>query len=290
VLDLMENLDLDTQQETPGRGVVRHIGASLVKAMELALESGPPEAAQIVACESVVHAETKDHLNWELLHESAKAQGEEKKALLRKGRGRGGRASLPYDRLVPGTVDRVAWAPGGPLSARGREESEDGYRRSARRRRGRSCCNRSDAMGVSDEAGAVIEKNVEQAAKLEAEQLHAPSISERMAGAVTRMAGTASFAVAHLLWFLGWIVVNTGLVRRVRPFDPSPFNLFTMIVSLEAIFLSIRIFISQNQMTRQANRREHVDLQVNLLAEQESTATLRIVQRIAEHLGLALRP
>jgi hypothetical protein len=82
VLDLMEKMGLDPEDETPGRVVVRHTGESLVKAMELALASGPPEAAQRVACESVVLAETKDHLNWELLHEaSSRAQGEEKKAL-----------------------------------------------------------------------------------------------------------------------------------------------------------------------------------------------------------------
>ena len=82
VLELMETLGLDPEQETPGRGVVRHIGESLVEAMEMARTNGPAEAAQLVACESVVQAETKDHLNWELLHEaSEKAKGEQKKAL-----------------------------------------------------------------------------------------------------------------------------------------------------------------------------------------------------------------
>ena len=82
VLELMEKLGLDPEQETPGRGVVRHIGESLVEAMEMARTNGPAEAAQLVACESVVQAETKDHLNWELLHEAAeKAKGEQKKAL-----------------------------------------------------------------------------------------------------------------------------------------------------------------------------------------------------------------
>jgi rubrerythrin len=81
-LKLMEKLGLDPEQETPGRGVVRHIGKSLVEAMEMARTNGPAEAAQLVACESVVQAETKDHLNWELLHEaSEKAKGEQKKAL-----------------------------------------------------------------------------------------------------------------------------------------------------------------------------------------------------------------
>ncbi len=82
VLALMEKLGLDPEQETPGRGVVRHIGESLVTAMEMARKSGPAEAAQLVACEAVVQAETKDHLNWELLHEaSGKAKGEDRKAL-----------------------------------------------------------------------------------------------------------------------------------------------------------------------------------------------------------------
>jgi rubrerythrin len=82
VLDLMGKLGLDPEQETPGRGVVRHIGESLVEAMELARTHGTAEAAQLVACEAVVQAETKDHLNWELLHEaSEKARGSQKKAL-----------------------------------------------------------------------------------------------------------------------------------------------------------------------------------------------------------------
>jgi hypothetical protein len=82
VLDLCEALDLDPAQETPGRSVVRHIGRSLVAAMRKALDEGPPEAAQLVATECVVLAETKDHLNWELLSELAKHEkGERKKAL-----------------------------------------------------------------------------------------------------------------------------------------------------------------------------------------------------------------
>lgn len=69
---VMNELGLDPTTETSGRKVVRHIGESLVGAMELALQSGPPEAAELVAAESVVLAETKDHLNWELIGEAAK--------------------------------------------------------------------------------------------------------------------------------------------------------------------------------------------------------------------------
>jgi rubrerythrin len=71
VSDVLTSLGLDLETETPGRKVVRHIGESLVKAMEMALRSAPPEAAQIVAAECIVFAETKDHLNWELIGELA---------------------------------------------------------------------------------------------------------------------------------------------------------------------------------------------------------------------------
>ena len=71
VRDLLGKFNLNPETDTPGRKVVRHIGQSLVKAMEMALESGKPEAAQIVAAECVVEAETKDHLNWELIAQVA---------------------------------------------------------------------------------------------------------------------------------------------------------------------------------------------------------------------------
>jgi rubrerythrin len=70
--DILNALELDPDAETPGRKVVRYIGTSLVKAMEMALRSTDPQSAQIVAAECVVLAETKDHLNWELLGELAK--------------------------------------------------------------------------------------------------------------------------------------------------------------------------------------------------------------------------
>jgi hypothetical protein len=82
VRELCQKFGLDPKSETPGRQVVRHIGQSLVKAMEMALKSAKPEAAQIVAAECVVEAETKDHLNWELISEVAKKiTGEERKTL-----------------------------------------------------------------------------------------------------------------------------------------------------------------------------------------------------------------
>lgn len=80
--DVFATLKLDLYEETPGRQVVRYLGSSLVQAMQMALTSGPPEAAQLVACECVVHAETKDHLDWELIGKCAdKLDGAQAKAL-----------------------------------------------------------------------------------------------------------------------------------------------------------------------------------------------------------------
>jgi rubrerythrin len=76
-------LKLDPYQETPGRQVVRYLGSSLVQAMQMALTSSPPEAAQLVACECVVMAETKDHLDWELIGKCAeRSSGNEKSVLM----------------------------------------------------------------------------------------------------------------------------------------------------------------------------------------------------------------
>ena len=83
VTDILKQLGLDPNAETPGRKVVRYIGTSLVKAMELALRSADPQAAQIVAAECVTLAETKDHLNWELIGELTKTINPDEAALLK---------------------------------------------------------------------------------------------------------------------------------------------------------------------------------------------------------------
>ena len=138
-------------------------------------------------------------------------------------------------------------------------------------------------------AGAVpsaAASNVRRVAELEAEALRARSLGERLAAALMAAAGTATFALVHVIWFVVWIALNLGAVKRIPVFDPYPFNFLTLIVSLESIFLAIWILISQNQMVRVADRRAHLDLQINILAEQESTAALRMLGRICEHLGI----
>jgi uncharacterized membrane protein len=132
-----------------------------------------------------------------------------------------------------------------------------------------------------------MEENVRAIKAWEQEALQARSRSERAAEWVTSKAGRGAVLLAHVVWFVAWTTVNLGLVPGVRPFDRFPFPLLTTVVSLEAIFLSLFVLSSQNRMATQADKRSHLDLQVDLLAEREMTAVLQLLQDIAAKLGVA---
>jgi uncharacterized membrane protein len=112
--------------------------------------------------------------------------------------------------------------------------------------------------------------------------------SERIADAVCAAFGSNPFLVANLIWFVVWSVWNSGAIPGLVPFDPFPFGLLTMIVSLEAIILSIFVLIAQNRSEQIDELRAEIDLQVNLIAEEELTKLLKIVTLIAEHQGIDL--
>ena len=128
-------------------------------------------------------------------------------------------------------------------------------------------------------------RNIEAIAALEREALHDRTGLDRFTDAVTAAAGNPIFIVAHAVWFSVWIALN---VMREHPFDPYPFGLLMLMVSLEAIFLSAAVLMTQNRMRRQADRRAHLDLQVNLLAEQELTTMLKMLTGICERLGVKI--
>jgi uncharacterized membrane protein len=107
---------------------------------------------------------------------------------------------------------------------------------------------------------------------------------ERVAHRLTQVASSTPFLVLHVLWFGTWILWNSGLLP-VRPFDPFPFGLLTMIVSLEAIFLSLFVLMSQNRESAIAELREEVTLAVNLRVEEEVTKVLQLVSGLYTRLG-----
>jgi uncharacterized membrane protein len=107
---------------------------------------------------------------------------------------------------------------------------------------------------------------------------------EAVADALNTIASSAPFLALHAIWFVVWIAWNTG-VFGLRPFDPFPFGLLTMVVSLEAIFLSIFVLLAQRRESAIAELREEVSLQVSLRLEEEVTKTLQLVAGLYTRLG-----
>ena len=131
----------------------------------------------------------------------------------------------------------------------------------------------------------IIEQNIHTIANLrQATDAHRTT-QERLADIVTRFSGRMSFVYFHVVWFGIWITVNLGVFGN-QPFDPFPFGLLTMVVSLEAIFLATFVLISQNRLSAEADRRADLDLQIGLLAEYELTRVLRMLDAIQDKMGI----
>lgn len=119
---------------------------------------------------------------------------------------------------------------------------------------------------------------------LKAQADHKRTVPERIADHLVATFGSFAFIFLHVLWFGGWVPINIGWVPGIEPFDPFPFGLLTMVVSLEAIFLSILVLISQNRAQKIADLREEINLHVTTQSEHEITEILRIVDHLAQHL------
>lgn len=114
------------------------------------------------------------------------------------------------------------------------------------------------------------------------------SVAEKIADFVTNLFGSIGFLTLNIVWFAVWMVINLEIIPGVKAFDPFPFGLLTMIVSLEAIVLAIFVLISQNRSSKIADLREEIDLQVDMLTERELTKLMSIVCAIAEKQGIDL--
>lgn len=120
-----------------------------------------------------------------------------------------------------------------------------------------------------------------------AEHLKLRSLEDRIATKLTDFAGSMKFVYLHSLWFGFWVVVNAGLLLAfglgLAPFDPYPFGLLTLIVSLEAIFLSTFVMIAQNRLSALADARAQADYEVNLRAEAEVAKVLHLMESLLQH-------
>ena len=131
----------------------------------------------------------------------------------------------------------------------------------------------------------VIERNIRTIIHLRLKAAGERSLQDRIADVITLFSGRMIFAYVHIVWFGVWILLNTGSFG-VRPFDPFPYGLLTMIVSLEVIFLATFVLISQNRLSREAEHRADLDMHIGLLAEHELTRVLQMLDAIQDKLGI----
>lgn len=131
----------------------------------------------------------------------------------------------------------------------------------------------------------VLERNIRTIVSLRLKQSQQRGLQDRLADTVTAFAGSMPFVYIHLAWFIAWVAVNTGRLG-LTAFDPFPYGLLTMAVSLEAIFLSALVMITQNRQSDEAERRADLHLQVGLLAEHELTRVIKMLDAIQKRLGV----
>jgi uncharacterized membrane protein len=129
----------------------------------------------------------------------------------------------------------------------------------------------------------VTRQNVHAMRQLEEAAMARRTGADRVAAAIARFCGSMTFVWIHVAVFAAWIAYNA--LPWFDAFDPYPFTFLTLVVSLEAIFLSTFILISQNYDMRVSERRNQLDLQINLLSEQENTKMLQMLARIAKKVG-----
>lgn len=139
--------------------------------------------------------------------------------------------------------------------------------------------------GESEDFTSVLERNIAALRKKRQQEESRAGLQDRMADAITRFSGSMVFVYLHLAFVAGWTAINAGFIPGIAPFDPT-FVILATIASVEAIFLSTFVLISQNRAATAADRRAELDLQTNLLSEHEITRLLSLTRAIAHRLGV----
>jgi uncharacterized membrane protein len=141
---------------------------------------------------------------------------------------------------------------------------------------------------AAHDMAAVLRRNIEAMRAQRERDAAEANLAERMADQITRFTGSLGFVWAHAVLVVAWVVVNLGWAPAIRPFDPT-FVILATVASVEAIFLTTFVLITQNRTTALAEKRAALDLQINLLAEYEITQLVRLTRGIAEKLDVQPR-
>jgi uncharacterized membrane protein len=131
----------------------------------------------------------------------------------------------------------------------------------------------------------VVGRNIQALLARRQDEERWKGLQDRIADTITRFTGSMRFVYIHVAVFGLWIVLNLAWLPVLEPFDPT-FVVLAMVASVEAIFLSTFVLISQNRMTALADKRADLDLQVSLLTEHEITRLIQLVTAMARHMGL----
>jgi uncharacterized membrane protein len=133
---------------------------------------------------------------------------------------------------------------------------------------------------------STVESNIHSVADLErAFELRRRPV-HRIADAIGEFSGSIGFVALHLVWFTVWFLINTGVIPHVKRFDPYPFILLSMCVSVEAVLLSTFVLMKQNRMQQKTDLRDHLNLQIDLLSEKEVTKALQLLRAVAAKLEI----
>jgi uncharacterized membrane protein len=138
----------------------------------------------------------------------------------------------------------------------------------------------------AEKVPAVAQRNIEAIAQLEQEMLRQRTGLDRVSDAISAFVGSIQFVIAHAIGIFAWMVLNAVLLYWQSAFDPYPFVFLNLVLGVETVFLSTFVLMSQNRQNHQADRWAHLDLQVSLLAEQEATKMLQMLQQICDQVGL----
>lgn len=145
--------------------------------------------------------------------------------------------------------------------------------------------NKSVEQGSRELPNAVT-SNIRSVSEMESALEEHRRIVDRIADTIGTFSGSMAFVALHVVWFLFWFLANTGLIPGVPRFDPFPFILLAMIVSVEGVLLSTFVLMKQNRMQQRIDIRDQLNLQIDLLAEKEVTKSLEMLRAICRRLDI----